>query len=168
MTSIAGIHTARMHTDTHLTPRELFDYLPAFDLDPCAAPEPRPWPTACEHICLPADGLNAEWHGLVWLNPPYGKQTAKWLDRAARYRNCIALTFARTDTRMFHEYVFTRATAIFFIRSRLTFCRADGTPHAANSGGPSVLIAYNDACAAHLEEARHRGLDGFMVWPSND
>jgi hypothetical protein len=60
-------------TDSHnaqtviwLTPKFILDALGPFDLDPCAAPSPRPWPTALNHIELPEDGLKASWSGLVW------------------------------------------------------------------------------------------------------
>ena len=33
-----------------LTPKFILDALGPFDLDPCAAPEPRPWNTAAKHI----------------------------------------------------------------------------------------------------------------------
>ena len=36
-------------TDTWLTPKWVMDALGVFDLDPCAAPHPRPWPTASMH-----------------------------------------------------------------------------------------------------------------------
>ena len=48
-------------TQTWLTPPHVTDALGAFDLDPCAAPEPRPWDTARVHITLPKDGQRA--HG---------------------------------------------------------------------------------------------------------
>ena len=46
-----------------LTPPQLLSVLGPFDLDPCACPDPRPWPTAKRHIALPEDGLAAQWGG---------------------------------------------------------------------------------------------------------
>lgn len=46
-----------------LTPPSLLSFLGEFDLDPCAAPSPRPWSTAKRHIELPEDGLKADWGG---------------------------------------------------------------------------------------------------------
>ena len=57
-------------TNVWLTPRWVIDTLGPFDLDPCAAPSPRPFDTAREHVTFPDDGLAASWHGMVWLNPP--------------------------------------------------------------------------------------------------
>jgi hypothetical protein len=58
-----------------LTPPAIIDALggwQSFDLDPCAAPEPRPWQTA-QHMNARTDanGLAIRWTGRVWLNPPY-------------------------------------------------------------------------------------------------
>ena len=71
-------YAARPVAESHvwLTPPAIIEPLGPFDLDPCAAPSPRPWPTAARHIELPEDGLTAEWHGRVWCNPPFGTQTA--------------------------------------------------------------------------------------------
>lgn len=143
-----------------LTPPEIIEALGPFDLDPCAAPSPRPWPTAARHIELPEDGLAAEWSGRVWCNPPFGDQTRVWLKRMAEHGNGIALTFARTDTRMFHHWVWLRASAVFFLRGRPKFYRPDGTKAAGNSGGPICLIAYGEANAVAIAES---GLPGCIA-----
>lgn len=125
-----------------LTPPEIVQALGPFDLDPCAAPSPRPWPTAKRHIELPEDGLNAKWKGRVWCNPPFGPHTAGWLYRMAEHGNGIALVFARTDTTMFRDYVWPYADAVMFLHGRPHFHRPDGTRAKGNSGGPICLVAY--------------------------
>src|SRR3546814_20869852 len=95
--------------ETWLTPLPIVSALGPFDLDPCAAPSPRPWPTAARHIELPEDGFAAEWSGRVWMNPPYGSEMARWLDKLATHRTGCALIFARTEKAMFHEPVWVRA-----------------------------------------------------------
>ncbi len=73
-------------TNVWLTPPEIVKALGPFDLDPCAAPAPRPWDTAALHITLPHDGLAAEWGSdFVWCNPPYGPETGLWLSRLAAH-----------------------------------------------------------------------------------
>lgn len=91
-------HSARADTTTWLTPPHITNALGAFDLDPCAAPSPRPWPTAARHIELPEDGLAADWDGRVWLNPPYSFAAWKWLAKLAEHGRGTALVFARTET----------------------------------------------------------------------
>lgn len=93
------------------------------------------------------------WEGYVWCNPPYGKYTIVWLERMAFHNNGIALIFARTETDMFFKYVWPCMTSILFIKGRITFYRIDGTKAAANSGAPSVLVAYGKHASLKLEEA---------------
>ena len=152
--SIAGPHSARARTDTWLTPPGILRALPSCDLDPCAAPEPRPWPTAAHHYTAPEqDGLHLPWFGRVWLNPPYGRATARWLARLAEHGNGYALVFARTDTTMFQDYVFGRADGVLFITGRLTFYDATGRLARFNAGGPSCIAAYGLNNAMELSRA---------------
>lgn len=147
-------------THVWLTPLEILITLRPFDLDPCAAPEPRPWPTARRHIALPEDGLSAEWHGRVWCNPPFGDNTWAWLERMAAHGNGIALAFARTETIGFHRWVWESADAVMFLKARPHFRHPDGTRAKGNSGGPICLIAYGESNA---EVLRTCGLDGAVV-----
>jgi hypothetical protein len=142
-----------MLNDEWLTPPQVIHALGEFDLDPCA-PIKRPWDMAREHYTIMDNGLAKPWNGRVWLNPPYGQETGKWLARLADHGNGIALVFARTETRMFFEHVWPKADAVLFIDGRLHFHHADGTRAAANSGGPSVLIAYGLANVIALEHSR--------------
>lgn len=70
--------------DHWLTPPELLTALGGFDLDPCAY-HSQPWKTAKTQYALPEhDGLLMPWEGRVWCNPPYGKETKKWIERMRR------------------------------------------------------------------------------------
>lgn len=153
-------HSARAKTTTWLTPPDLIHKLGPFDLDPCAAPSPRPWPTADRHIELPEDGLAAEWSGHVWLNPPYSFEAWKWLAKLAEHGDGIALVFARTETAGFVREVWGKATGILFLHGRLHFHFPDGERASANSGAPSVLVAYGEWAAGRLRAA---GLAGTYV-----
>lgn len=160
-------------TDVWLTPPAIIDHLGPFDLDPCAAPEPRPWDTATEPWAPPEhDGLNDPWvtamnpNPFVWLNPPYGRDVGAWLERLAEHGNGIALTFARTETAAFRDAVWGRASGLLFISGRLHFHHPDGRRASMNAGGPSVLIAYGPAAAHRL--ARHnRTLGAWVTEPSS-
>lgn len=129
-------------THVWLTPQDIKLPLGRFDLDPCAAPVPRPWDTADEMWTLPHDGLAHPWSGRVWLNPPYGKHTAAWLKKLAEHGCGTALIFARTETRMFRDSVWPKASAVLFLEGRPHFHHADGSRARGNSGGPLMLIAY--------------------------
>lgn len=147
-------------TDEWLTPPEIVRSLGVFDLDPCS-PVDRPWPTALAHYTIKDNGLRQPWHGRVWLNPPYGPQTGKWLAKLAHHGNGIALIFARTETTMFHEHGWNKADAMLFLRGRLNFYTVEGTRSSLNAGGPSVLIAYGKANAERLMTC---GIPGAFLW----
>lgn len=146
-------------TERWLTPRWVLDPLGHFDLDPCGAPG---WPTADE-VFTPethGDGLSLPWHGRVWMNPPYGHVMGSWLERMAHHGHGTALIFARTDTATFHDFVWDAATALLFLRGRITFLQSDLSKPIANSGAASVLIAYGDDDAEILAAC---GLPGKFV-----
>jgi len=156
-----GSHTNpyRGNTDDWLTPPEIIVLLGPFDLDPCCPPT-MPWDTAKRMVRLPEDGMAAAWEGRVWLNPPYGPETGRWLSRLAEHGRGTALMFARTETDMFFEFVWRRATALLFLRGRLHFYRPDGRRAVFNSGGPSVLVAYGEADAEVLRAVSESGTPG--------
>lgn len=135
-------------TDEWWTPPHVFDALGlAFDLDPCAPPEGcADWLPVAKRYTREQDGLSLPWEGRVWLNPPYGRAAAAWVRRLAEHGHGIALVFSRTDVRWWHEAV-PRATAVCFIRGRLTFIPGAGQSAPGNSGGPSALLAYGEDCA---------------------
>lgn len=137
-----GSHqSARMLKDEWLTPPDLLAHLGSFDLDPCAPINP-PWQTAARTFTTLDNGLQQEWAGRVWMNPPYGLEAALWLEKLAAHGNGMALIFARTETKMFFDHVWAKADALLFLRGRLYFHHVNGDRAAANSGAPSVLIAY--------------------------
>lgn len=146
-------------TDSWITPKWLLDRLGGFDLDPCAC-DPQPWPTATRMVTEDEDGLLLwPWSGMVWLNPPYGRQLGMWLERLAMHNNGIALTFARTETRAFHDHVWPAASCLLFLKGRLNFCTPDGLPSQLghNSGGPSVLIGYGSEAFDRLRKMTDLG-----------
>lgn len=157
MSRAMGSHqSARMLNDEWLTPPNIIAELGPFDLDPCA-PINRPWPTAYKHYTKEDNGLEKEWNGCVWLNPPYSREAAKWLRKLADHGNGIALTFARTETKWFFETIWKRADSILFIEGRLHFHYVDGTRAKANAGAPSVLVAYGKGNSTALREC---GING--------
>lgn len=110
-------------TDLWETPQSLFDLLDAefgFDIDVCAIPEN----TKCTKYYSPEiDGLKQTWRGVCWMNPPYGREIARWVKKAHESGNAgavvVCLLPARTDTRWFHEYCLKGE--IRFVKGRLKF-----------------------------------------------
>lgn len=136
------------------TPPEIFELLknPQFDLDPCSPGKDKvPWVPAIKHYTATDNGLLLPWEGKVWMNPPYGGETATWLDRLALHGNGIALVFARTDTGWFHKTA-KKADVVSFLAGRIKFIRESGEQAKTPSGCGSMLLAWGD-CADILANA---------------
>ena len=96
------------------TPRALYQALDAefrFDYDPCPA-KPK------------IDGLESAWGNINFVNPPYGKDITKWIQKghqeSLKGKTVVFLLPSRTDTRWWHDYIM-KANEIRFIRGRLKF-----------------------------------------------
>lgn len=146
---IGFAHDRTTGKEDWLTPPEIIAALGPFDLDPCT-PIVRPWDTAARHYNVIDDGLQHEWSGRVWLNPPYGDKTAKWMQRMADHNNGVALIFARTETASFFPWVWDFAQALLFLKGRLNFYTKEGR-RGGTAGAPSVLIAYGQSNVERLK-----------------
>ena len=135
-------------TNEWLTPPDLIEQLGPFDLDPCATAD-QPWRTAKHQFT--EGGLSRPWKGFVWCNPPYGPETKDWLKKLSDHGSGIALIFARTETKMFFDYIWTQADCLYFLEGRLHFHDSSGKRMSANAGAPSVLIGYGQEAIERLE-----------------
>ena len=138
------------------TPDELLTVIERYRpirLDPCTTHEN---PTHAAEFFTPADdGLCQDWNasegGLVYVNPPYGRQLSKWVGKAVseslrrpmtsdRYgTEIIMLLPARPDTKNWQHGVFENANAICFIKGRVRFKGADNP-----APFPSALVYFGD------------------------
>ena len=69
-------------SDEWETPQELFNRLDTeyhFDRDVCATAENR---KCAEYYSVEQDGLKQDWHGTLWMNPPYGRKIPDWIEKA--------------------------------------------------------------------------------------
>jgi hypothetical protein len=126
--------------DEWLTPPSIIKACGEFDLDPCS-PIVRPWATAKHHFTIEDDGLQKEWFGRVWCNPPYGELAGRFLNKCARHGNAVGLVFTRCETEWFYKSIWDKADALLFIKGRLRFHHVTGEP-GGSPGCGSVLIAY--------------------------
>lgn len=132
-------------THVWLTPPHILSVLGPFDLDPCAAPSPRPWPTARRHIELPEDGLASKWLGRVWLNPPFDAGLRPlWMAKMAEHKNGIMLIPAATETVAFSQYVWGKASSIVFLSERPHYHLPSGEKYRGNCGSAMCLVGYGD------------------------
>jgi phage N-6-adenine-methyltransferase len=157
--SVAFLHH-NPKTDLWETPPDFFAALDAefgFTLDACALPEN----AQCKRFYSPEeDGLSQPWTGVVWCNPPYGRNVGRWLKKARESARggatVVCLVFARTDTAWFHELIWDAArnqpqsgVETRFLRGRLKFGEARlAAPHG------SLLVVFrpeedaDDACSS--------------------
>jgi hypothetical protein len=157
--------------DEWLTPKYITDALGPFDLDPCASVV-RPWDIAPACFTVHDNGLLKSWTvrdtisargAFVWMNPPYGQETKRWFRRLAEHNHGIALTFARTETQMFFESVWGKATAIFFFKGRVKFLDRAGK-ESGSPGAPSCLIAYGGLAKMRIFDAlRENKIKGAFI-----
>lgn len=141
--------------DEWLTPPKIINALGEFDLDPYS-PVNRPWDTAKNHYTINDNGLSKEWKGTVYCNPPYGRETGKWLKKCSTHNNSIVLIFARTETKMFFNYIWNKADAVLFIKGRIRFYDVTGK-QGGSAGAPSVLIAYGNEMVNRLVTCKIEG-----------
>jgi hypothetical protein len=154
--------------DEWYTPSWMFKALAfKFDLDPCSPGTPPSTVTAKRHLTKADNGLQAEWTGSVWLNPPFSSKR-EWYDRLAfDHRNGIALMPARTETHDFQDYM-NAASAMIFLRGRIYFERGS-RPGAHGNGVTStppfgvVLCAYGEKMANVLMPSTLQGVR-VKVW----
>jgi len=144
------------------TPKWVFDELSLqFNLDPCAPVGGVPWIPVKQVYSLPTDGLKETWDGLVWCNPPYGKETPKWLKKMSEHKNGVALVFSRTDVKWFHDHV-AGSDAILFLKGRIQFVDGLGVTGGSGSSCGSLLAAWGTESVESLKKMSERGL-GFLV-----
>ena len=90
------------------------------------------------------DSLAFPWHGThlnCWMNPPYGRDIARWIEKAYRESlkgiTVVCLVPARTDTAWWHDYCMKGE--IRFVRGRIKFvgCKNDAP-------FPSAIVIFRD------------------------
>lgn len=123
------------------TPQDLFDKLNEefhFTTDVCASETT----AKCEHYYdEEINGLEQEWTGTCWMNPPYGRQIGIWLQKAyeASLNGTIVVCLipSRTETKYWHKYCM-RASEIRFLTRRLKFGQAT-----AGAPFPSAIVIFD-------------------------
>jgi DNA N-6-adenine-methyltransferase (Dam) len=145
--------------DKWVVPKSIIDKLGDIDMDVCA-PFNRPWNSAKEHLTVLDDGMNKDWSGRVFCNPPDGALTYSWLEKCVKHRNAIALVYAKTDAAYFQDIIMKSATAVIFIKGRVKYHYTDGTK-ADSAPLPSMLVAFSHETGCTLEKS---GINGSFIW----
>ncbi len=116
-----GLFTS--NTDIWATPQDFFNKMNDefhFELDVCATSEN----AKCEkYFTEETNGLEQEWTGVCWMNPPYGRVIGDWMKKAyessLKGATVVCLVPARTDTKWWHDYAMKGE--IRLIKGRLKF-----------------------------------------------
>lgn len=130
-------------TDLWSTPQAFFDKYNKthnFDVDVCATKDNA---KCSKFYTMEDDGLLQEWVGNVWMNPPYGREIGKWIEKAFNSvfvdktaNKVVCLLPSRTDTKWFHNYCIKGD--IEFIKGRLKFGNAKNS-----APFPSMVVVFS-------------------------
>lgn len=132
----------RLH-DEWYTPRQYVDaarkVMGAIDLDPASCQEANRTVGATRFYGLEENGLDQEWFGRVWLNPPYSRQLiGRFSEKlVCHYLNggvsqAVVLVNSSTDTERWWR-LHCSATLVCFVKGRIRFqhqsLRSDNGPN---------------------------------------
>jgi len=143
-------------SDEWYTPRYIFDALGEwFDLD-VAAPVAGPRYAPCSSWFF-HNSIQCDWHGFVWMNPPFGHQSTKrlWLQKFFNHGHGIALAPDRTSAPWFQEFA-PLSGALLFVAPKIKFERPDGSV-GEQPGTGTVLLAAGDRAVKALRRATSLG-----------
>lgn len=128
--------------NTWFTPKIFFELLGPFDLDPCTMSF-APFKTATISVCrdLGQCGLEYNWEGRVWLNPPYGKEITPFLDKFKAHKKGICLIFARMGSEQIQNLL-NHGAYLYCLRNRIAFINKEGIS-STNAGCDSCFIFYD-------------------------
>ena len=76
------------------------------------------------------DGLSQSWSGRVFLNPPYGREAPKWVEKAFKESRengalVVLLLASRSSTNWWHNFVLAPGNHVIPLRGRLIFQGAE-------------------------------------------
>lgn len=138
--------------DTLRTPQYIIDAIGHIDLDPCAGGVTNIggtnwWDGRSEN------GLNKEWFGFVYCNPPFSKKE-QWIEKMIQYNNGILILPERGSAPWFGPLA-EKAGMYFVMGKKINF---EGGNSSNNIG--SVLFPFGKEAIKRIENS---GLPGHFV-----
>lgn len=132
--------------DEHYTPKFIFEALGlTFDIDVAAPTGGVEWIPAIKHFDEAANGLEQDWHGRIWMNPPYSSPTA-WVNKFIEHGNGIALLVV-SRSKWFRD-LWAASDAITLTPYNMKFERPDG--HTKQISFQTMLFAIGEDNAQAL------------------
>lgn len=119
----------------------------SIDTDPASNDIANKVVKAEKYYTIETDGLSHDWHGNVWMNPPYSSELItkfieKLKEQRANYNQAIILVNNATETQWFYEIV-KIASAVCFPKSRVKFYMPDGKTGAPLQGQAVLYVGDN-------------------------
>lgn len=141
----------------HYTPRRFTDsaryVMGSIDLDPASNEIANEWIDASTYYTIENQGLDKEWSGNVWMNPPYNSSSLKPLvDKllSENINQAIVLTNNNTDTRA-GQLLLRWASAICLVQGRIRFITQDGV-ESKKSPLQGQIIYYKGSNTGNFKE----------------
>ena len=133
------------------TPKEIIDaareVMGCIDLDPASSELANETVHAEKFYTIDSDGLTKDWHGRIWLNPPYSRGLLeKFIDKLvdSEFEQAIVLVNNATETKWFSRLVDV-SSVVVFTKGRLRFNKPDGSAGLPLQGQAIVYIGGNGA-----------------------
>jgi ParB family chromosome partitioning protein len=131
------------------TPRDIIEAarecMGAIDLDPATCAAAQRTVQAGTYYTIADDGLARDWHGRVWLNPPYDRKALpKFIDKlfveidSSRITEALVIVNNITETRA-GGMLLAEMPRVCFPFGRVAFTKADGTPVKGNPRGQMIF-----------------------------
>jgi len=113
------------------------------DLDPASSIRANSIVHADEFYTQESDGLIQEWHGRVWMNPPYAQDlvkrfTEKLLEELQNIEQAIVLVNNATETG-WCQSLLCSCVAVCFLRGRIKYLDASGDQRNTPLQGQAVM-----------------------------
>lgn len=144
-------------TDEWYTPDTLVRALGHFDLDPATSRQ-RGRQLAPKYYTVDDDGLQREWFGRVWLNPPFSR-IHPWVERMREHNNGILLCFSRTDATWFVDLT-KFCGGVYLLMRRLHFWRPGDDQRKQRCPLGVVLFPFGEQNLRALERC---GIPGVLL-----
>ena len=131
----------------------------SIDFDPASSEIANKIVKAAEYYTAETNGLDKQWRGNVWMNPPYASDLIglfidKLLQELPNIEQAIILVNNATETEWFYKLI-SKAGAVCFPRSRVKFYMPDGKTGAPLQG--QAVLYYGNNRERFVDVFREKG-----------
>jgi hypothetical protein len=139
------------------TPKYIIDAIGKVDLDPCAGIETTIGNISNWNIERGEDGLNKQWFGFVYCNPPFSEKE-QWIEKMIEHGNGILMLPERGSAPWFGQLAIA-AGSYFVMGKKINF---DGGSSSNNLG--SALFLFGDIATERIKESKLPGHLNEVKW----